>query len=189
MVGIPPNTTGRRTTYMKTLATLFLSLSLFALAAPVSAQSNRGLLERILDRVDTSEQDSAATSTATTTAPTATSTPTPVPQPEPEPEEIPTPDPVPVPEEEEDPTPLPAPTTTPESPERNDGESADPAVLTAQQNEPTAGAGSVYRGNTLSTDMTYTLLTIAFICGVAGLILSAPPRRTRGFLPQPLTSA
>ncbi len=170
---------------MKTLLTTLLGILLLATATPTYAQSRGGTLERVLERVISQEQQSTTTpvtpttTPATTTPPTEPSEETPVPDPEPTPEIDPAPE-----EEEEEPIPLPS---TP--PESSGGASADPEVLAAQHSSPTAGAGNVYRGNALSVDTTYALLTIAFVCGIVGLMLGAPRRRAPEFIPQTLTSA
>lgn len=168
---------------MKTLLTTLLGILLLATATPTYAQSRGGTLERVLERVISQEQQSAPTTTPTTT-PATTTSPTEPPEETPLPDPEPTPEIDPVPEEEEE-EPIPLPPTPPES---SGGASADPEVLAAQHSGPTAGAGNVYRSNTLSTDTTYALLTVAFVCGIVGLMLGAP-RRTPEFIPQPLTSA
>lgn len=186
---------------MKKLTLTILCFTLLSAATLASAQSNdarqnRGYIERLLNGT-TSEQSSAPKKATST--PQATSTPAPTPAPT-------TPvDPTPAPTKEEEPEPIPVPApiidepTTPTTPTEDapttsssptTGASADPDVLAAQNSSPTAGAGNVYRGNTLPADMTQFLLLAALSFGVLGVMLAEHGvfgRMVRVLIPQPLT--
>ncbi len=92
-----------------------------------------------------------------------------MPDPQPAAEPQPNPAPTPAPTEEEQP----ADTSTSTSPIIGSaGASADPDVLAAQNSEPAAGAGNVYRGNALSAAVTQFLLLAALGLAALGLILA-----------------